>query len=996
VATQNTVPPSDAGSGPELSNVNFEGLGLEASMIKGLKEALSYVEKIRKEMDKSEKASGNIAKNLSSKDSGSKDMGIGLGQVSSGFSTKQKVGLGALAVGSAMMGMAPNTMAAVTQRIAADTTAGISGMSANALIGQSNRLVGGGATSAMGPTMAAMGIMYQGGYTASSLSSKNIMSQLGGLSAISGGTNEQVAAALSQANGMNFLRAGISIRDPQGQLKAPNQMINDVYNFLYRGKNITAQQASMVYNPGSKGYSTIQQLAGGNQQLAGILQAGVVARARGGGQALTADTLGNAQKSLDLLGVGKDSPIRSMFKYNTSEANVLQNTQQGLVGGYNAALGGATDLNNAFASVASAAGGVTTALMGLKGFLQTFPGAGNVAGGVSGIASAAAGYGINALMTKAALSKLGVGKSVTTALSDTGAVSTGVGDVSNAISKGGLLNRFGSLGKFGKALPFVGTALGVLGGYQSRKTSGGGINWGSILKTAGTSAAITAGLSAWAGPFDPLLAAGAGLLSGGANLLGQLFAGGGKGGADGAPSSGTHSVAPSNASHLLNSPVPAGARITSGYGMRTYKNAKGVMTTAMHRGIDYGVVENTPLTAVDSGTVIKNGMDPNGYGNYLVVQHGNAKQSLYGHLNRVVANPGKRVSAGDIVAMSGGRRGAANSGNSTAPHLHFEYGSYVGTGHGQTNPAPLMKKGGWLSNLFNAVKGFLGFGPSPRGNTYGTDSNINMNKSIASGSLSSSDISSMIAGLTHGSGPVNYEDLSKHLSPSALKKISSQSIDYSSVQGGGKVSHKDLMTLLYRKGFKGKALDTAFSVSLAESGGRAGALGDLNLQDAKWGPSIGLFQIRSLKNWKAYNDKYRDGHRLPIAPFNAEAAMDKSTGGKNWAPWATFTSGKFAKFLADAAATKKALKIPSYDVGTSRVPADQLALIHKDEMVIDAGTADRIRKKPFGVASGGDVHIYVKMDVNIAQASPQEAERMVHVFSNSLERKLKQQQIGMM
>ena len=964
MATQNMVPPSD---GPDsIGSVNFEGLGFEESLTKGLKEAYAYAEKILKAMEKTELSSSKIAKNLKG-ESGSKSMNIGL--ASTPGQRALFAGMGALAVGSIGMAMAPNTMAAVTQRIAADTTAGISGMSANRLIGQSNRLVGGGATSAMGPTMAAMGIMYSGGYTASSLSSRNIMSQLGGISAISGMSNEQAAAALSQANGMNFLRAGISIRNSQGQLKAPNQMINDVYNFLYRGRNITAEQAAMVYNPGSKGYYTISQLAGGNQQLMGILQAGVVARARSGGQALSADTLGNAQRSLDLLGVGKDSPIRSMFKYNTSEARVLQNTQQGLVGGYNAGLGAATDLNNAFASVAGAAQGVTDALMGLKGFLQTFPSAGNVAGTASGLVGAGASVGMNILQMRMAGKLLGLGK--------------GTGSV------------LGAAGRFGKVIPGLGAVLSGAEGYMARKGHRG-IQWGSLLGAAGTGAAF--GAMSGAGVFSAPGALIGGLIGGGANLLGQLFAGGGQGG----PTEPIMGPASSRGTHQLHSPVPSGARITSTFGPRTYRNAQGKVVSGMHKGIDYGIVENTPLYAVDSGTILKTAKDPKGFGNYVVIQHGDGRQSLYGHLNKFIGNPGKKVNAGDIIGMSGGRAGGSGSGNSTGAHLHFEYGTNVGAGNGQLNPLPLIKQGGWLSRLVSNIKGFLGFGPSPRGNTYGTEANINLNRSGGSGNLSSSDITSLISGFTHGSEPISYSDVLNRLGASGVKRISNQSIDYSSLHGGvGKVSHKELMTLLYRKGFKGKALETAYAVAMAESSGRPGALGDLDKVDAKWGPSIGLFQIRSLKHWQQYHDPYRDAKRLTNPEYNVAAAFDKSIGGTNWKPWATFVSGKFAKFLGDAAATRTALKIPARGMGGNVSGNSPYVVGEGGPEVFIPNTPGTIipnpKAKALGVGLGGkSVNINVKMDVQIAQASPAEAERMFQIFATKLESKLKLEQIGIM
>ena len=999
MAGQNSVRPSDD-KGP-IAPSSASGFGFEKSLNKGIEKDVKDIEKIAKSLLNAEKSSEKIGKNLSGK-SGSKDMGLGMGDVQYGYksvwgsmSGGQKIGLATVAVGSAAMSMAPNTMNAVTQRIAADTTAGVSGMTANALIGSSNRLVGNGATSAMGPTMSAMGLAYQGGYTANSLSSKNIMGQLAGISAITGMPNERAATAVAGANGMNFLRAGIQLRDAKGNQKAPSAMINDVYNFLYRGRKISSQEAMLAFRPGSRSYYSIQQMAGGDQNLMQVLQAGVLARANSGAP-LTAATLSNAQKSLDTLGVGKDSPVRAMFKYNTSEAKVLQSTQKGLVGGYNAGLDTAAGLNNAFASVAEAAGGVTTALMGLKGFLQTFPSAGNVAGTVSGLASTATGFGMNVLQMKMAGKMLGLGGGGKAAAS---AATKAGGSIASRIAAGGLLSKFkggiSGASKLAKGAGVLGTAFSAFSGYNDRKTNNGKFNWGSVGKSFGTGF-VTGEVLGGAETFgiSGLIAGG---LAAGGNILGQLFAGGGQGGEAGGSSDTSHGTQTPTKGNLV-SPVPSGARITSHFGPRkvTY-NSKGVPSSSFHRGTDYGIVENTPLRAVDGGKVLRQGFDPKGYGTYLVMEHKNGKQSLYAHLNRVIAGPGKKVNAGDLIALSGGRDGAPGAGNSNGPHLHFEYGSSVSPGRGQVDSQQLFGKKGWLSSLFNNVKGFLGMGPSPRGTTYGTDTNINMSKDSILGrnsSLNSPSIASLISSLTHGGSPIGYDDIANNMSKNQLKALHGTSIDYSQLKGsGGKIHNKELMQLLYRKGFKGKSLDTAFGVAMAESNGRPGALGDVNLQTAKWGPSVGLFQIRSLKHWQDYNDKYRDAHRLPDSSFNAESAMVKSKGGKNWNPWTTFTHGTFAKFLADSAATRKALKIPSYDVGTSRVPNDQLAMVHKDEMVIDAKTADRIRSGGSGSMGGSTIN--VNMTVNIAQASPQEAERMVKVFASTLENKLKLDQIGM-
>jgi len=65
-----------------------------------------------------------------------------------------------------------------------------------------------------------------------------------------------------------------------------------------------------------------------------------------------------------------------------------------------------------------------------------------------------------------------------------------------------------------------------------------------------------------------------------------------------------------------------------------------------------------------------------GYGNMIMIDHGNGYQTLYGHLSSVSAGCGASVSQGQYIGSSG------STGNSTGPHLHFEV-RYLG---GFVNP----------------------------------------------------------------------------------------------------------------------------------------------------------------------------------------------------------------------------------------------------------------------------------------------------------------------
>ena len=106
-------------------------------------------------------------------------------------------------------------------------------------------------------------------------------------------------------------------------------------------------------------------------------------------------------------------------------------------------------------------------------------------------------------------------------------------------------------------------------------------------------------------------------------------------------------------------PVPYTHNITSEFGMRWGR---------LHGGIDIaaGGVYGQSIVAADSGTVILAGNQGDGYGNYVIIDHGNGYKTLYGHMSSVAAYTGQQVSQGEVIGYVG------STGNSTGPHLHFE------------------------------------------------------------------------------------------------------------------------------------------------------------------------------------------------------------------------------------------------------------------------------------------------------------------------------------
>ena len=110
----------------------------------------------------------------------------------------------------------------------------------------------------------------------------------------------------------------------------------------------------------------------------------------------------------------------------------------------------------------------------------------------------------------------------------------------------------------------------------------------------------------------------------------------------------------------LARPVPGG--VSSGFGARVHPV---LGTTRMHNGVDLAGSSGTAIKAAAGGTVVYAGVR-GGYGNTVIIDHGNQYATLYGHASSLNVSAGEKVSAGETVAAVG------STGLATGPHLHFE------------------------------------------------------------------------------------------------------------------------------------------------------------------------------------------------------------------------------------------------------------------------------------------------------------------------------------
>jgi murein DD-endopeptidase MepM/ murein hydrolase activator NlpD len=85
----------------------------------------------------------------------------------------------------------------------------------------------------------------------------------------------------------------------------------------------------------------------------------------------------------------------------------------------------------------------------------------------------------------------------------------------------------------------------------------------------------------------------------------------------------------------------------------------------LHAGVDLAAPDGSPILAAGAGVVVRAG-EAQGYGNAVLIDHGNGYLTHYGHLSSIAVVVGQHVGAGEQIGTEG------STGHSTGPHLHFE------------------------------------------------------------------------------------------------------------------------------------------------------------------------------------------------------------------------------------------------------------------------------------------------------------------------------------
>ena len=119
---------------------------------------------------------------------------------------------------------------------------------------------------------------------------------------------------------------------------------------------------------------------------------------------------------------------------------------------------------------------------------------------------------------------------------------------------------------------------------------------------------------------------------------------------------------------------PIDAPLTSDFGLRF----RG-LSPDLHRGVDLRAPLGTEVRAMARGAVRFAGT-MRGFGNVVWIDHGGSILTVYAHLSTIRVSQGQRIGGGELLGLSG------QSGDATAPHLHFE----VWQGGVEVDPVPLL------------------------------------------------------------------------------------------------------------------------------------------------------------------------------------------------------------------------------------------------------------------------------------------------------------------
>lgn len=142
---------------------------------------------------------------------------------------------------------------------------------------------------------------------------------------------------------------------------------------------------------------------------------------------------------------------------------------------------------------------------------------------------------------------------------------------------------------------------------------------------------------------------------------------------------------------------------TSPFGYRIHPVHR---TSRLHTGIDTALPQGTPVKSHAEGRIAFSGI-AGGYGGAVVVDVGGGNFILYAHNSKLYKKVGDTVKKGEVISLSGGRKGTWGAGTSTGPHLHTEFrrGGKEGTTNFRQTGTPFNPNEGFKGSKFTATVG---------------------------------------------------------------------------------------------------------------------------------------------------------------------------------------------------------------------------------------------------------------------------------------------------
>lgn len=216
--------------------------------------------------------------------------------------------------------------------------------------------------------------------------------------------------------------------------------------------------------------------------------------------------------------------------------------------------------------------------------------------------------------------------------------------------------------------------------------------------------------------------------------------------------------------------------------------------------------------------------------------------------------------------------------------------------------------------------------------------------------------------------------------------------------GKGSLTASQVYKLARQAGLSPSQAVIATAISGAESGWSPGATGDVSLENATWGPSEGLWQVRSLKS-QTGTGQDRDASRLYDPNFNAHAMVDISGHGSNWRPWSTFTSGAYLAYLSEARQAASAnANLPSASTGKWMIEKDQTYRVHQGEMILPAQISEAVRgalvSGAGGVGAGSAHGCKVEINLSLPNADQNSARKFATMVRDYLDHDTHTQAVG--